>query len=68
MPATTSQVKEASAVMDYELAKVSVDQSVLPFRAEEQVRSEKLGTKTVIEIHPGPVLSPEAARIPRMRR
>ena len=50
----TSKVEEASAVLDYPLAKVGVSRLLLPFKAEEQVRSENLSTRTVVYVYLAP--------------
>jgi hypothetical protein len=50
----TSKVEDASTVLDYPLAKVGVSRLLLPFTAEEQVRSGDLSTRTVVEVHLAP--------------
>jgi len=52
----TSQLKEASAVLDYEVARVDGGQSVLPFRAEKLVRTEGRSMRTIEEIAGSPPL------------
>lgn len=50
----TSKVEEASTVLDYPLANVGVSRLLLPFKAEEQLRSGNLSTRTVVEVHEAP--------------